>query len=104
MPSATVLAIKQCEPLVARMGDEDPKALAGAGRGGRLGLRHLLCRGTADCRFREVAGSGGDPLAAHGHVIVDRRPLLDLAVQFEASIARFVHARFVITIGHSGGQ
>lgn len=104
MPAAAILAIKHCKPLVARMGDEDPKALAGAGRSGRLGLRHLLCRGTADSRLGEVAGSGGDALAAREHVIVDRGPLLDLAVQFEPSMAGFVHARLMLAIGHPGRQ
>ena len=104
MPSSAILAIKQCEPLVVRMGNENPKALAGAGGGRRLGFRHLLCRSAARSRVGKVAGGRADALAARSHIIIDRIPLLDFAVKFEPAKSRLVHPRLMVAVGHPGGQ
>ena len=76
MPAAAILAIKQRQPLLAGMCNDDPKTLAGTGRSRRFRLRHLLGRGAADGRLGQIAGSGGKALATREDIIVDRSPCL----------------------------
>ena len=53
------------------------------------------------CGFRQARWSGGEPLAGGSHVIADRVSLLDVGAQFEAAMARFVHASLLLAIGQA---
>ena len=56
MPIAAILPIKQCQTLVASMGDNDGKTLTGAGRSGRPGLGNFFAAAQFDAASGRLPG------------------------------------------------
>jgi len=83
-PAAAILPVQQCETLVAGMGDNDSKTLAGARRSGCFGFRIFF----AAAQLAAASGRLGGAAAMRCHlwyVIVDRCSVLDLAPAIRAA-------------------
>src|SRR5215472_13191385 len=103
-PCAAIEPVEHRQALVSAMGNNQCKALPGAGRCGRSGRRHLLGSCTAGGSLGQARGCGGEPLAAREYEIINRLALFDFSVQSEPRTARFVDAGLLLSVRHAGGH
>ena len=89
-PARAIKRIEQPQPVLAGVGHDQLEMLAGAGGGGRSGLRQLLGGSTAKCCLGQIGRCGREPLAVGDDVVIHRFALFDVGVEFDPAKARFV--------------